>query len=50
MPALITWKVYMSDTSSVVPDSVSRFFDNYLKCLVNASIPEKQRRWYVKVH
>ena len=38
----------MSDTSSVVPDSVSRFFDNYLKCLVNASIPEKQRRWYVK--
>jgi hypothetical protein len=24
------------------------FFDNYLVCLRKASIPEKQRRWYVK--
>ena len=29
------------------PDAVARFFDNYLKCLHKASIPEKQRRWYV---
>ncbi|MCU7928333.1 MAG: hypothetical protein KZQ97_18105 [Candidatus Thiodiazotropha sp. (ex Dulcina madagascariensis)] len=45
---MITWKVYRSDTSSIVPDPVSRFFDNYLKCLINASIPEKLRRWHVK--
>jgi len=38
----------MSDIPSVVPDSASRFFDNYLKCLIKSSIPEKQRRWYVK--
>jgi len=38
----------MSDSPSIVPDAASRFFDNYLKCLINASVPEKQRRWYVK--
>ena len=27
---------------------MSRFYDNYLKCLDNADIPRKQRRWYVK--
>lgn len=31
-----------------VPDTASRFFSNYLICLEKASIPDKQRRWYVK--
>lgn len=38
----------MSDAPVTIPDPTSKFFDNYLKCLVQASIPEKQRRWYVK--
>lgn len=38
----------MNDASVIVPDPTARFFDNYLKCLIKASIPEKQRRWYVK--
>jgi len=38
----------MSDYPAIVPDAASRFFDNYLECLHKASIPEKQRRWYVK--
>ncbi len=38
----------MSDSPVIVPDAASRFFDNYLECLRKASIPEKQRRWYVK--
>lgn len=28
--------------------AVSRFYDNYLKCLAKANIPQNQRRWYVK--
>lgn len=38
----------MPDSPVSVPDAASRFFDNYLNCLIKASIPEKQRRWYVK--
>ena len=38
----------MSDTPSFTSDKASRFFDIYLKCLLNSSIPEKQQRWYVK--
>lgn len=38
----------MSDSPFSVPDAAARFFDNYLECLHKASIPEKQRRWYVK--
>ncbi len=38
----------MSDSHIPTPDAVSRFFSNYLICLDKASIPEKQRRWYVK--
>lgn len=38
----------MAGNARIVPDSASRFFDNYLSCLIKASIPEKQRRWYVK--
>jgi hypothetical protein len=38
----------MSDSPLSIPDAASRFFDNYLNCLFKASIPEKQRRWYVK--
>ncbi len=38
----------MSDSPAIIPDAASRFFDNYLDCLRKASIPEKQRRWYVK--
>jgi integron integrase len=38
----------MPDSPISVPDPATRFFDNYLNCLVKASIPEKQRRWYVK--
>lgn len=38
----------MPDSPLSIPDPVSRFFDNYLYCLVKAAIPEKQRRWYVK--
>ena len=38
----------MSDSPAIVPDAASRFFDNYLRCLHKASVPEKQRRWYVK--
>ncbi len=38
----------MNDIPTIVPDPVSRFYDNYLKCLLKASIPEKQRPWYVR--
>jgi len=38
----------MSDSPAIVPDAASRFFDNFLKCLHKASIPGKQRRWYLK--
>ena len=38
----------MSDSPVIIPDAASRFFDNYLECLHKASLPEKQRRWYVK--
>jgi hypothetical protein len=38
----------MSDSPAIIPDAASRFFDNHLDCLRKASIPEKQRRWYVK--
>jgi site-specific recombinase XerD len=38
----------MQDSPVSVPDATTRFFDNYLNCLMNAAIPEKQRRWYVK--
>lgn len=38
----------MPVTPSFGSDKASRFFDIYLKCMINSSIPEKQRRWYVK--
>jgi integron integrase len=38
----------MLDSPVSVPDAASRFYDNYLNCLIKASIPEKKRRWYVK--
>ena len=38
----------MPDSPVIIPDAASRFFDNYLVCLRKASIPGKQRRWYVK--
>jgi hypothetical protein len=38
----------MNDIPTTVPDPASRYFDNYLNCQINASIPEKQRRWYDK--
>lgn len=38
----------MPHSISALPGAAARFFDNYLKCLTNASVPEKQRRWYVK--
>jgi hypothetical protein len=38
----------MSDFPGIVPDAASRFLDSRLVCLRNASIPEKQGRWYVK--
>ncbi len=38
----------MADSPNNIPDAASRFFDNYLLCLKKASIPEKQRLWYVK--
>lgn len=38
----------MSDFPLPGPEAASRFFDNYLKYLIDASVPEKQRRWYVK--
>ncbi len=38
----------MSDSNSPAADAIARFYDNYLNCLHKASIPEKQRRWYVK--
>lgn len=38
----------MSDAPFIVPADAARFFDNYLECMHKASIPEKQRRWYVK--
>ncbi len=37
----------MSESIHHVPDTASRFFDNYLKCLDDNNIPVKQRRWYV---
>ena len=38
----------MSDAPVIIPSDATRFFDDYLECLHKASIPEKQRRWYVK--
>ena len=38
----------MADSSAAAPDAASRFFDNYLRCLIKASVPERHRRWYVK--
>ena len=38
----------MSDSNPPAPDAIARFYDNYQNCLHKASIPEKQRRWYVK--
>ncbi len=38
----------MFDSNPPAPDAIARFYDNYLNCLHKASIPEKQRRWYVK--
>ncbi len=38
----------MADSPVPVPDTASRFFSNRLSCLDKASVPEKQRRWYVK--
>ena len=38
----------MAYSSDKTFNAASRFFDNYLNCLDKASIPEKQRRWYVK--
>ena len=38
----------MSHSPVYVSDAVARFYDNYLICLDKASVPEKQRRWYVK--
>lgn len=38
----------MPDSPCPDPAAVSRFFSNYLICLDKQSIPEKQRRWYVK--
>jgi hypothetical protein len=38
----------MPDFPVFIPDAASRFFDNYLNCLIKASNPVKQRRWYVK--
>ena len=38
----------MSQPPCFESDSASRFFDNYLICLSKASVPEKQRRWYVR--
>jgi len=35
----------MSDSPIPAPDAITRFYDNYLKCLDKASIPENQRRW-----
>ena len=38
----------MSESLTHTPDAVARFYDNYVACLHKASVPEKQRRWYVK--
>jgi hypothetical protein len=38
----------MSESLTHTPDAVARFYDNYVTCLDKASVPEKQRRWYVK--
>ena len=38
----------MSDAPFIAPAGDARFFDIYLECRHKASIPEKQRRWYVK--
>lgn len=38
----------MSGSSLTDTDNAARFFDNYLTCLRNASVSERQQRWYVK--
>lgn len=38
----------MSVFSRVDPSAASRFFDKLRRCLEKASVPERQRRWYVK--
>jgi integron integrase len=38
----------MTNSPDTAPDAVTRFYDNYLKCLYKHAVPEKQRRWYVK--
>jgi hypothetical protein len=40
--------IHMSDFPRVGPSAASRFFENLLSCLAKASVPERQRRWYVK--
>ena len=48
MPVLLPTEGPMPDAPATVPGTAARFFDNYLECLDKASIPERQRRWYVK--
>ena len=38
----------MSGFPHVAPGAASRFFENLLSSLAKASVPERQRRWYVK--
>ena len=38
----------MNEIPAVILDPVSRFYNNYLNCLIINSIPERQRPWYVK--
>ena len=44
----MTRKAHRLDFPPPSQKAASRFFDNYLNCLINASIPEKQRPWCVK--
>ena len=44
----MTRMVHMSGFPHVAPGAASRFFENLLSSLAKASVPERQRRWYVK--
>ena len=48
MPVDLTKEGLMSESHDSSPDGVARLFHNYLTCLDKRSVPDRQRRWYVR--
>ena len=45
---ILTKEGLMSEFHDSSPDGVARLFNNYLTCLDKRSVPDRQRRWYVR--